>query len=368
MPSSTEELIDFDSLTQMTQMIFSPSGYSVQIKDQNHTIVWEDGVSLEHRKPKVGHKCYRVNFGRSEPCSECLLLQTKLSGLPAVKEDRHLGDGKWYSVLALPILYQGEIMTLELIKEITREKRNAQQLKFASSKDAFFTDILVHDLLNYLSITSLTLEDLEKRRIPDYDNIGQAIQIARKNAIKAMEILSELRNLRVEAETELYPVSIVTTLKETIGELQSLYTSKEIRVNYKLDVDSLEPTVLANKLLSILFLNILKNSVSNTPSNPVQIEIEINQGSDIKEIHEIKISDWGKGISPKMRPILFDPKARKREGWKTAPDSLGLGMTIIKTLVDLFGGEIKYDSRVLEDWSQGTTVTLKLPRVQSFET
>ncbi|MFW9856121.1 MAG: sensor histidine kinase [Candidatus Thorarchaeota archaeon] len=368
MPSSTEELIEFDSLTQMTRMIFSPSGYSVQIKDQDHNIIWEDGVFLEHRKPKIGHKCYSVNFGRSEPCPECLLLQTKLSGLYTVKEDRHLGDGKWYSVLALPILYQGEIMTLELIKEITREKRNIQQLKFATARDAFFTDILVHDLLNYLSITNLTLEGLEKQKTPDCNNIGQSIQIARKNTTKTMEILSELRNLRIEAENELYPVSIVTTLQETIGELQSLFTDKEIQVTYKMYANSREPTVLANKLLSILFLNILKNSVVHTPSNPVKIDIEINQDRDNQEILEIKISDWGKGISPIMRPNLFDPKARKREGWKASPDSLGFGMTIIKTLVDLFGGEIMYDSRVSEDWSQGTMVTLKLPRIQSLET
>jgi signal transduction histidine kinase len=363
MNTSNEELIEFESLTRITQMIFTPSGYSVQIKDENRNIIWEDGVSIERRGSKVGHKCYTVNFGRSEPCSDCLLLKTKVSGLSAVKEDRNLEDGKWYSVLALPILYQGEIMTLEFIKEITKEKHTLQQLKFANAKDAFFTDVLVHDLLNYLSITNFTLEDLDQSIGKSSKDIGQSIEIAQKNTKKAIDILVELRNLRFDIETELFPISIVPTLNETVGNLQTLYEDKEIRVNYKLEANALDSTVLGNQLLSILFLNIFKNSVIHTPSNPVQIEIEIIQSEQSQEFIDIKISDWGKGIPPEMREILFDRQARKRDGWMTTEDSLGLGMTIIKTLVDLFGGEIKYDSRVSEDWSQGTTVTLKLPRI-----
>ncbi|MFQ5975966.1 MAG: hypothetical protein ACE5J5_06615, partial [Candidatus Hydrothermarchaeales archaeon] len=264
MPSSNEEIIEFDSLTRITQMIFTPSGYSVQIKDENRDIIWEDGVSLEQRGSKIGHKCYTVNFGRSEPCLNCLLLKTKISGLSAVKEDRHLGDGKWYRVLALPILYQGKIMTLEFIKEITQEKQTQQQLKFVTSKDEFYMDVLVHDLLNYLSIANLALEELDQRPNPSSKNIGKFIKIAKQNTNKAINILAELRNLQFDADSELFPVPLVTILNETIAEVQTIYTEKEIYVDYKIGVKIQDATVLANELLSVLLLNILKNSVIHT--------------------------------------------------------------------------------------------------------
>ena len=88
------ELLTIDDIKRLTQLVFIPSGYIVQLKDINNDILWEDAKTKEFRGDMVGEKCYKVNFGRDYPCPHCTALNSIKTMIPQIKEDRSIIDGK----------------------------------------------------------------------------------------------------------------------------------------------------------------------------------------------------------------------------------------------------------------------------------
>jgi len=75
--------------------------------------------------------------------------------------------------------------------------------------------------------------------------------------------------------------------------------------------------------------------------------------------------DNGIGIAPEIKQVLFNRSERIKRGWKVSEGSLGLGMMIIKSLIELFGAEIHYVNRVKTDWTKGTKVVIHFPQVKA---
>ena len=72
--------------------------------------------------------------------------------------------------------------------------------------------------------------------------------------------------------------------------------------------------------------------------------------------------DEGIGIAPEIKEVLFNRSERIKRGWKVSEGSAGLGMMIIKSLVDLFVAEIHYFNRIDDDWTKGTKVIVRFPQ------
>lgn len=359
------DIFTFDEIERLNRLVFSPSGYSTQIKDQNNTILWEDEETIKLKGDRRGNKCYQVNFGISEPCSECAMIASLKSLKPAIKEDMNLQNNKWYQVISLPIIFKGQIVAIELIKDINDEKFTSYQLKSVNTSEKLLMDIIYHDFPNFLNNIQLALETMiifnQDRPISDQNEL---LEIAAKNTKKMIEIISELRELWL-LETpigDFTPIDLVEILKQTIWEIKTSHLGKEIETNLILKIKEVKTKVMANKLLSVLILNILTNSVKHTPSKRVQLEIEINAVVKDKQYIQMKTTDFGMGIPPEIKQNLFDRNERLKKGWKPSDNSLGLGTMIIKSLIDLFQGDITYKNRIEDDWTKGTTVIILLPQ------
>jgi two-component system, sensor histidine kinase len=103
------------------------------------------------------------------------------------------------------------------------------------------------------------------------------------------------------------------------------------------------------KLSQVLF-NLVGNAIKFTEEGSVQI-----RASAIDETHwALAVSDTGRGIPKDAQGIIFEP-FRQVEG--TSAAGVGLGLTIVKQLVDLMGGEIHLESQI----DKGSTFTVVLP-------
>jgi signal transduction histidine kinase/CheY-like chemotaxis protein len=99
--------------------------------------------------------------------------------------------------------------------------------------------------------------------------------------------------------------------------------------------------------------NLLTNAVKYTERGGITIHAEIDRGAGTLRI---EIADTGVGIQPQDLPRMFEPFYR---GPSTAgmAEGSGLGLAVVRSLVDLMGGSIRFDSIV----GQGTSVLLEVP-------
>ncbi|MFX1538641.1 MAG: sensor histidine kinase, partial [Promethearchaeota archaeon] len=131
-----------------------------------------------------------------------------------------------------------------------------------------------------------------------------------------------------------------------------LFPTKKIEIKVKAPSRS---CILADSLFDGLILNLLTNVVKNDPHEIVKIEIELKPKKEGKKCLLI-ITDYGTGIAPEQRKRIFE---RFTEFRKKGQGS-GLGMFIVKTLVERYRGNIWIESRVPNDYTQGTRIMIEL--------
>lgn len=110
-----------------------------------------------------------------------------------------------------------------------------------------------------------------------------------------------------------------------------------------------------------MFMNILENSIKHSPRDkPLVIDIlqtRVCRGGI--EYHRISIEDNGPGISDEFKDKLFTRFSRG----KTKAKGKGLGLYIVKTLVENFNGEIWAEDRIKGDYTKGVRFVVMLPAV-----
>ncbi|PWI47789.1 hypothetical protein CEE45_09765 [Candidatus Heimdallarchaeota archaeon B3_Heim] len=358
------EILTIDDVKRLTKLVFIPSGYIVQLKDIDNQILWEDSQTTKLRGKMIGQKCYKVNFGRDYPCPHCTAMNSIETMTPHIKEDRSLIDGKWYRVIALPIIYEGKVAVIELIQNITAEKHQRQLYDSLQSKDSLVLNIVRHDIPNYLNIINMALESLKlSKTFKEGDK--RFLDIAQSNTSHTISILEELRDFsRLEDPlTNLEQLDVIPILDNCIAEISSMFPEKTLDTVIDVKVSDHTAIIWANILLAEIFLNILTNAVKFTPSQTVGIKVQITNYLQDQEFIQIEIVDYGKGIPPEIKEVLFDRAKRINHGWISSKGSTGLGVTIIKSLVEMFGGQIFYLNRVKEDWTKGTKIILRFPQV-----
>lgn len=144
--------------------------------------------------------------------------------------------------------------------------------------------------------------------------------------------------------------------------LYSLFDSqmkeKGIEFTRTVDVEHTEVICDATKLREI-FLNILSNALKYTPSGgKVYMRLtEVPSDRPGYAMYQTEIEDTGIGISEDFLPHMFDEFTRERSSTESRVNGTGLGMAIVKKLVDFLDGTIKVESKI----GKGTKFTVTLP-------
>ncbi len=132
------------------------------------------------------------------------------------------------------------------------------------------------------------------------------------------------------------------------------------RIRFYLNVvddhyDSTDINVIAEDLLEEIFVNLFSNSVKYAESSEVKIDVLIREYF-IAEVKYwmITVSDYGKGIPDSMKKELFNRFYSKAKG-------SGVGLSIVRTLVERYRGKIWVGDRVYEDHKQGTVFGMIFP-------
>lgn len=245
-----------------------------------------------------------------------------------------------------------------LVDDITTIKEHTALIeRFASKKDSVL-EILSHDLAGPLSTIKAT-SSLLAEEIKTYNNpaLEKMVAIISRTGERSINLIREfVKQEFMESANASFAtkrVNIVDTIKESMEQYKD--SEADIAKTFEFTFSNKEIFMEMDdyKFMQVIN-NLISNSIKFTPDGGI-ISVHI---ADNPENVLITVADNGIGIPQKYHEGLFEKfnKAR-RPGLKGEP-SVGLGMSLIKTIVEWHKGRIWFESKE----NEGTTFYIELPK------
>jgi len=186
---------------------------------------------------------------------------------------------------------------------------------------------------------------------------GGAIETIDRNAKAQAQLVEDLldvsRFINGKLKLNIGPVDTASIINAAIDSLQPAATSKEIQIDVTLDPAVRHISGDASRLQQVVW-NLLSNAIKFTPAKG-----RVNVSLKRKESNiQITVSDTGPGIDPDFVPFMFDRFRQADTGTARHFGGLGLGLSIVRHLVELHGGTVEAHS---EGKERGATFTIILP-------
>lgn len=234
-----------------------------------------------------------------------------------------------------------------------RHRMDMEQ-KMAGVKLRFFTDIS-HELRTPLTLISGPLGEVLSQE-PLSKQARSHLELAQKNTSRMLELVNQILDFRKlqngHVRLTLAETDIVPLLRRVMSYYDDLARQKEIHYTLEGAPESLVLWLDTDKIEKIVF-NLLSNAFKYTDSGKsVQVVLETSE-----EELRIKVADEGRGIEASRLAHVFDRFVSVSEGNEMQPSS-GIGLSLVKELVQLHHASIKVDSEV----GKGACFTLTVSR------
>jgi len=314
-----------------------------------------------------------INFVHPEDRSATLAELEKLAdGEPTIYfENRYQckdGSYKWLVWGAVPVVEEGLVygvahdITHRKAAEMEREQLlHSEQAARATAeaanrtKDEFLAT-LSHELRTPLNAMGGWVQLLRTRKF-DENTTARALETIDRNTKSLKQLIEDILDvsriitgkIRLNFSTiELYPV-----IEAAIETVQPAADAKNIAIEIDLDPAIKKVWGDASRLQQV-FWNLLSNAVKFTPKDGrIEVKLEI-----VESRVQIRVSDSGQGISPDFLPYVFE-RFRQEDGTTTRTyGGLGLGLAIVRHLVELHGGTVQAESAGAD---KGATFIVNLP-------
>lgn len=174
------------------------------------------------------------------------------------------------------------------------------------------------------------------------------------NMVDALELEMEEKEIKLDLKK--------INLKQLVEEIYKVDFKQHFqnkKIGFELNSEK-EPIIQTDKnFVSTIIFNLLDNALKYTLSGKIKVRLDSNGNYAI-----IEVKDMGIGLTESDKTILFQKFARSEEATKISPTGSGLGLFIVKKMIEILHGEITVKS---QGRNQGSTFTVKLPNYYSNE-
>jgi signal transduction histidine kinase/CheY-like chemotaxis protein len=283
-----------------------------------------------------------------------LLVKTKPLGALIVAKS-HPGDSFAASDPELLSILCGQaaiaIENARLFEEIQKAYEELKELDRLKSE---FINIAAHELRTPLAIlmghASLLVEELD-------GFAGQRMEIIERNAIHLRELINDMLTLRhLEsgmARLRPEPCDLAELVATSTSDLQSLAQDKQQTVNIIIE-DGMPPVMVDRQRLNLVLSNLFMNATKFTPEGGT---ITIRGWTKDNEVL-ISVEDNGIGIPQDEIDKIFERFYQVADSLTREHSGMGLGLAIVRGMVDLWQGRIWVESKV----GVGSTFTFSIPQ------
>ncbi len=276
-------------------------------------------------------------------------------GLPLKDEQGHVV--KWFGTCT-DIHEQKEIQQ-ERAHLLTLEQAARAKAETANRIKDEFLAVLSHELRTPLNAILGWSKLLQSPKF-DRTKTSQALLTIERNAKLQVQLIEDLLDiskiLQGKLTLNITNVNLESIVLSAIETLRFAIETKSIQVNTVFNRNVGQIVGDSTRLQQVVW-NLLSNAVKFT-SHGGKIEVRLRQTDGYAQI---LVSDTGKGISSEFLPYAFDYFRQADSGTTRQFGGLGLGLAIVRNIVEMHGGTVKAESPG-ED--QGATFTVNLPFLQ----
>ena len=234
-----------------------------------------------------------------------------------------------------------------------------KRLESSFEKISQFSSDASHELKTPLTIIRGEIEvALRKERSnEEYKSVLNSslneIIIIEKTINDLLFLAKNEKDILIDNQEDIYFDEIID---ESINEVKSFAKLNQIEINFILE-DTIEYKGYSN-LLKIALKNVLKNAIQFSHKNSQIIVKSYKKGS----FFEISVQDFGIGIEKNEQIKIFEKFYRTDKSRNKNSGGTGLGMSILKKIVDIHKGKINIHSKE----NIGTTITISFPIENNF--
>jgi PAS domain S-box-containing protein len=239
---------------------------------------------------------------------------------------------------------------------LRREQEARQQVEEASRAKDEFLGLISHEIRTPLNAILGWTSMLTSAKL-DSAAVAGAIETIDRNARLQARLIEDMLDisrimtgkLRLDAQ----PMDLTTVINGAVESLRPAADAREIRIYSVLDYGAGLVLGDSTRLQQVIW-NLLSNAIKFTPKGgSVRIYLE-----RINSHLEISVSDTGPGIDEEFLPFVFDRFRQADSSTTKKHGGLGLGLSIVRQLVELHGGTVEAANRTDET---GAVFTVKLP-------
>lgn len=253
------------------------------------------------------------------------------------------------------------IGTVQLGSDISSQWKIENELRESRVRSDMYLDLLSHDIRNmdqisigYLEMAINKLDSGECLTKTDRELIEKPLNALHSSA----ELIDTVKNLQ-KAKSAQLPFEKIDLGKVVSGVVNgfSSVPGRAVKIHYNPVKDCF---VEANYLLKEVFINLIGNAIEHS-SGLLDIGVSIGSiTSDGVRYYAVTVEDNGPGIPDTQKSKLFDQ--RHCEGVEAR--GKGLGLCLVKLLVERFRGKINVEDRVPGDYTKGARFVVMLPAVE----
>jgi signal transduction histidine kinase len=217
--------------------------------------------------------------------------------------------------------------------------RDEEALRQADRRKTEFLAVLSHELRNPLASVRNSLAVLAHER--EGPRAGRAVAVIERQVTHLAGLVDDLLDVsRIttgKIQLHLEHVDLCHVLEATVEDYRSVLAEAGVRLDLELPATSLHVNVDPTRLVQV-FGNLLRNAAKFTPAGG-RIAVGVEDAHEPGAVR-VLVRDSGCGFDEAMRPKLFQPFAQAETTLARTRGGLGLGLALVKALVELHGGAV----------------------------
>jgi PAS domain S-box-containing protein len=275
-------------------------------------------------------------------------------------EYRVLGDGEMRWILAKGKAQQAEDGRIRrmigVMQDVTARKRVEEDLREADRRKNEFLAMLAHELRNPLAPlrNAAHVLGLVAPGDPVVENARGLIERQVSHMARLLEDLLDVSRIsrgKILLRTE--PLDLVQVVREAAEDHRSLLEARGLTLRLELPDGPVRISGDRTRLSQVMG-NLLQNARKFTnPQGSVTVRLAVGEGEA-----RVEVEDTGIGLEPEVLDRLFEPFSQADRSLDRTRGGLGLGLALVKRLIELHGGGVEASSA---GSGQGSCFTLRLP-------
>jgi len=278
----------------------------------------------------------------------------KEGSLDRIQETIQDGKVRTFRTYKFPVIREGLSpliggFSIDITDQVEAEKQREE----ARARAIWMSDLMAHDINNLHQGIMSSLELLlESKEFPSgLKNIAES---ALSQVNRSVSLINNVKKFSIVNQEDLIlektdPVDALTAAIQTV---KQSFPHRKITITTNLESDTY--CIMSNDFLQDVFYNLLHNAVKFTTADDVRIEVKTSLVEDGAYLC-LEFEDWGEGIDDRLKESLLtgiDDRVRRVSG---------VGLTLVKQIVEQYSGSVRVENRVEGDFSKGTRFVVKLP-------